>query len=106
MFHQSGCSTTATAFVVPSQASSFSLPKLTGSTGKTRLAADAASDVAALSREIPNSRALYQQQQLQAQLQQAQVADTGSPCRIKVIGVGGGGSNAVNRMITQDIVGV
>eukprot|EP00624_Nannochloropsis_granulata_P004274 evm.model.NODE_31412_length_12493_cov_20.712238.2 len=76
---------------------------------KTSLAADAASDVTALS-DIPNSRSLYQQQQLQEQLDlQAQLAaipDTGSPCRIKVIGVGGGGSNAVNRMVTQDITGV
>lgn len=29
-----------------------------------------------------------------------------SPCKIKVIGVGGGGTNAVNRMVEQDIQGV
>lgn len=29
-----------------------------------------------------------------------------SPCKIKVIGVGGGGTNAVNRMVEQNIAGV
>jgi cell division protein FtsZ len=29
-----------------------------------------------------------------------------SPCKIKVIGVGGGGTNAVNRMVEQGIQGV
>ena len=114
LLHAAGSSSASlvaeAAFVAPS---SSSVPHSTrggrGATpSKTRLAADAASDVNALS-QIPNSRSLYQQQQLAAQLQQQQllqIPETGSPCRIKVIGVGGGGSNAVNRMVTQDISGV
>lgn len=109
---QVGCSSSATmaeaAFLAPAS-SRTTIMRSSFVKSKTSLAADAASDVTALS-DIPNSRSLYQQQQLQEQLDlQAQLAaipDTGSPCRIKVIGVGGGGSNAVNRMVTQDITGV
>ncbi len=68
----------------------------------TRLAADAASDVAGLS--IPRGAVLNQMQEGLALPPLPDV--NGSPCRIKVIGVGGGGSNAVNRMVSQDINGV
>eukprot|EP00897_Mesotaenium_endlicherianum_P003370 jgi/Mesen1/3060/ME000018S02379 len=44
------------------------------------------------SRRLPASRASY--------------ADLGGPARIKVIGVGGGGGNAVNRMISKGLQGV
>ena len=37
--------------------------------------------------------------------QNAKNAGVGRPCR-RVVGVGGGGSNAVNRMIKEGIVGV
>ena len=36
----------------------------------------------------------------------APVTTQGSPCVIKVIGVGGGGGNAVNRMVETNILGV
>jgi len=109
---QSGCSSSATltkaAFLAPATGINVKRSSFYGS--KTSLAADAASDAASLSRDIPNSRSLYQQQQLEQQRalheQLAAIPDSGSPCRIKVIGVGGGGSNAVNRMVTQDITGV
>src|SRR5512137_1797659 len=37
---------------------------------------------------------------------QQQAAYVESPAQIKVLGIGGGGSNAINRMISQGIQGV
>ena len=51
---------------------------------------------------MPSSSRLIKQQQrrVESKLCSQIVAEgSGSPCRIKVVGVGGGGGNAVNRMI-------
>ena len=51
---------------------------------------------------MPSSSRLVKQQQhrVESKLYSQIVAEgSGSPCRIKVVGVGGGGGNAVNRMI-------
>ena len=51
---------------------------------------------------MPSSSRLIRQQQhrVESKLYSQIVAEgSGSPCRIKVVGVGGGGGNAVNRMI-------
>ena len=51
---------------------------------------------------MPSSSRLIRQQQhrVESKLYSQIVAEgSGSPCRIKVVGVGGGGGNAVNRMV-------
>lgn len=51
---------------------------------------------------MPSSSRMIRQQQyrVESKLYSEIVAEgSGSPCRIKVVGVGGGGGNAVNRMV-------
>ena len=105
---------TANAFLAPSRLASSSVSSSSSASftrnqqqqqyPKTILAADAGSDM-----EDVIIRSNQKSPMLQQQLEQhaALIAEnSGSPCKIKVIGVGGGGSNAVNRMVTQDITGV